>query len=234
MFADSLLDSSWPQRSHRARTTLASFGLQAAVIGALLLFSILRIEKLPSSQLMSAIVAPSPLPATPAPRIGTVVGRGGIVATGPILRPSYQPHGFAPEADVAQPTAPGFDHIVSGSGPGVPFSVGNGFVVSVPPPPIAAKPPRVSRMMEGNLVVRVQPVYPPLARQARVQGTVELRAIINREGKIENLQALNGSPLLIPAAIDAVRQWRYRPYYLNGEPIEVETMITVNFTLGGN
>ncbi len=87
--------------------------------------------------------------------------------------------------------------------------------------------------MEGNLIHRVQPEYPQLARQARIQGTVVLRAVISREGRIENLQVLSGHPLLAPAALDAVRQWRYRPYFLNDQPLEVETQITVNFTLTG-
>jgi len=87
--------------------------------------------------------------------------------------------------------------------------------------------------MEGNLIHRVQPEYPQLARQARIQGTVVLRAVISREGRIENLQVLSGHPLLVPAALDAVRQWRYRPYSLNDQPVEVETQITVNFTLTG-
>jgi len=88
-------------------------------------------------------------------------------------------------------------------------------------------------MMEGNLIYRVQPQYPPLARQARVQGIVVLRAVISRDGKIENLQVIGGHPLLVKSAMDAVRQWRYRPYYLNNEPVEVETQVTVNFTLTG-
>jgi periplasmic protein TonB len=88
-------------------------------------------------------------------------------------------------------------------------------------------------MMEGNLAYRVQPVYPPLARQARIQGSVVLRAVIDRDGKIKNLQVVGGHPLLVQAAMDAVRQWRYRPYILNELPIEVETQITVNFSLGG-
>ena len=87
--------------------------------------------------------------------------------------------------------------------------------------------------MEGNLIFRIQPEYPPLARQARVEGTVVLRAMISREGLIENLQVLSGHPMLIRAAADAVRQWRYRPYQLNGEPVEVETQVTVNFVLSG-
>jgi protein TonB len=88
-------------------------------------------------------------------------------------------------------------------------------------------------MMEGNLIYRVQPQYPQLARQARVQGVVVLRAVISREGKIENLQLVTGHPLLVQSAMDAVSQWRYRPYFLNNEPVEVETQVTVNFTLSG-
>src|SRR5438445_13876654 len=83
--------------------------------------------------------------------------------------------------------------------------------------------------MEGNLVHRVQPEYPPLAVQTRTQGQVVLRAVITREGTIENLQVVSGHPLLVRAALEAVRQWRYRPYVLNGEPVEVETQVTVNF-----
>lgn len=78
-----------------------------------------------------------------------------------------------------------------------------------------------------------QPMYPPMARAARIQGAVVLRAIISKAGMIENLEALSGHPLLIPAAIEAVKQWRYRPYVLNGEPVEVETRVTVNFILSG-
>jgi protein TonB len=80
----------------------------------------------------------------------------------------------------------------------------------------------------------VQPVYPPLARSARIQGSVVLEALIGRDGTMQNLKLISGHPMLVPAAIDAVSQWRYRPYILNGDPIEVETQITVNFVLGGN
>ncbi len=87
--------------------------------------------------------------------------------------------------------------------------------------------------MEGNLILRVQPLYPPLARQARIQGQVVLRAVISRAGAMENLQVLSGHPMLVQSAIDAVKQWRYRPYSLNGEAMEVETQVTVNFVLSG-
>ena len=89
-------------------------------------------------------------------------------------------------------------------------------------------------MMEGNLIRRVQPAYPPLARSARIQGQVVLAVVISEEGMIENLRVLEGHPMLVRAALDAVSQWRYRPYVLNNEPVEVETRITVNFSLSGS
>jgi protein TonB len=104
----------------------------------------------------------------------------------------------------------------------------------IPARPAVVKPLLVSHLAEANLLHKVQPSYPTLARQARVQGTVELRAIISKAGTIENLVVVRGHPMLAPAAIDAVRQWRYRPYLLNNEPIEVETEITVNFVLSAN
>ncbi len=81
---------------------------------------------------------------------------------------------------------------------------------------------------------KVQPAYPQIARMARIQGPVQLHAIISKDGTIENLVVESGPPMLVAAAINAVRQWRYRPYLLNHEPVEVETEITVNFVLGGS
>jgi protein TonB len=89
-------------------------------------------------------------------------------------------------------------------------------------------------MLEGNLLHRVEPVYPPLAKTARIQGSVVLVAVISKAGTIDHLHAVSGPPMLVPAAVAAVSQWRYRPYILNSEPIEVETQITVNFLLAGN
>ena len=86
-------------------------------------------------------------------------------------------------------------------------------------------------MMQGNLIHRVEPVYPPIAKLTGVQGTVLIKALISTDGRIDQAQVVSGSPLLSPAALEAIRQWRYRPYFLNGGPIEVETEITVNFVL---
>jgi protein TonB len=93
---------------------------------------------------------------------------------------------------------------------------------------------RVSSGVSQGLRVKFQqPNYPPLARQARIQGTVVLHAVIGKDGAIENLTLVSGHPMLAPAAIEAVKQWKYRPYLLNGEPVEVDTEIQVNFTLAG-
>jgi protein TonB len=87
----------------------------------------------------------------------------------------------------------------------------------------------VSHLSEAQLVNRVEPVYPHIAAITGVQGQVKLHAIIARDGSVQSLNAISGHPLLVRAALDAVGQWRYRPYYLNGEAVEVETFITVNF-----
>jgi protein TonB len=102
--------------------------------------------------------------------------------------------------------------------------------------PKQATPQRIrvsSGVTEGMRTHEVKPLYPPLAKQARVQGTVVLSAIISKEGNIEQLKVMSGHPMLIQNALDAVRQWKYKPYVLNGEPVEVDTTISVVFTLGG-
>jgi protein TonB len=87
--------------------------------------------------------------------------------------------------------------------------------------------------MAGMLLLKTQPVYPPIAKAARVQGTVVLQATISKTGSIENLHVISGPAMLQQAALDAVRSWRYRPYLLSNEPVEVETTVNVIFTLGG-
>jgi len=108
-----------------------------------------------------------------------------------------------------------------------------------PPPPPPKKeapkgPQRVGgNVMAANLIRQVKPSYPPLARQARISGTVVFSAIISKEGTIENLALVSGHPLLVAAAREAVSQWVYKPTLLNNEPVEVATTISVNFTLSG-
>ena len=87
--------------------------------------------------------------------------------------------------------------------------------------------------MEASLLDKPQPTYPALARQARIQGQVVLHAIIDKDGRVSELSVISGHPLLVQSALEAVRQWRYRPTTLNGEAVEVDTTITVTFVLGG-
>ena len=144
-----------------------------------------------------------------------------------------------------EPSAPA----LSASGPGVPGGIGTAasgelfgmLSKAAPPPPVKAethpeaapaKPIRVGTgVQEAKLVRRVVPSYPPLARQARISGTVLLMGVIARDGTIEDLRVVSGHPLLVKAALDAVRQWVYRPTLLNGQPVEVICPIEVHFTL---
>lgn len=105
-----------------------------------------------------------------------------------------------------------------------------------PARPAEERPQKPQRIFKGHiepamLIYRVEPVYPPLARQVRVSGSVELRAIISTDGTIQALQVVSGHPLLVQSALEAVRQWRYRPTALDGQPVEVETYITVIYNL---
>ncbi|MEO7143211.1 MAG: energy transducer TonB, partial [Bryobacteraceae bacterium] len=142
---------------------------------------------------------------------------------------------------------PGAGGVVGGVPGGVPGGAGGvigGIIGSVPsvappPPPVkeAPKPQTPQRIRVGgnvqaaNLIKKVIPVYPALAKQARIQGVVRFTAIIGKDGTIQNLQLVSGHPLLVPAATQAVRQWIYKPTLLNNEPVEVITQIDVNFTL---
>lgn len=241
MFADFVSDSPWANRPHRGWTTLASFAVQAFALASLLLLPFLRPGSLPPSlHLMGRdLIAPSPPPALGHPR--PAAPRESNLANGRLIAPPQIPR----EVRVIQETAaPPQLEIGSGvlGGTGSHWTdnpvfnaIANSLEANVAPPPKPAvtHSPRVSRIMEGNLIHRVQPEYPFAAKMARVQGAVVLRAIISKNGAIENLQVVSGSPLLIRAAVDAVRQWQYRPYYLNDEPVEVDTQITVNFVLSG-
>jgi protein TonB len=98
--------------------------------------------------------------------------------------------------------------------------------------PVVPQRIRISQgVTSGMLIHKIQPPYPLLAKSARIQGNVVLKAVIDREGNIQDLQLVSGHPMLVPAAIETVKQWHYRPYLLNGQPVEVETTITVIFTL---
>jgi protein TonB len=245
MFAESLPETSWGQRTRRGWTTLTSFGLQALVIALLLLLPLWRTVGLPSVRTVSTPISAgnvAPEPASPPRNAGTSTVQTNILP-GRLMQPSRVPPVIRMGIDDPTLQPPGGTGIgiegtglPSGTPGGLPLAILGGTrpLLPIPPAPASARAFRTSRMLEGNLIRRVQPVYPPLARSARVQGSVVLSALISKAGIMENLRVLSGHPMLVAAAIEAVRQWRYRPYVLNAEPIEVETQITVSFSLTGN
>jgi periplasmic protein TonB len=238
MFADYISDNSWANHSHRGWTALVSFTTQAVAIAGLLVVPLFYTQAMPRLALLGSLIAPVPPPAPGSARATqsqVVRSLGEHALLLPTRIPRTIPDSNDGDASVSEiPAGPGFP---GGNGD----RTGGGFVLDAigpapnSPMPLAPAlhPPRVSHVMEGNLIQRVQPEYPALAKQARIQGTVVLRAVISREGTIQDLQVVSGHPLLVQAAINAVRQWRYRPYYLNDQAVEVETQVTVNFTLSG-
>ena len=243
MFADSLLETSWDQRSRRGWVTFTSFGLQSGVIGLLLLIPLLTTVGLPSSRILqppASFVAPPPRPIERLHR--TAAQLSNLADNVLIAPPSFPPRVADINEAVAPPqlnynTGPGvYGGIDLGRRGSVPDGLGSASPPVPPPPAPAPNVPtfRTSSMLEGSLIRRVQPAYPPIARTAHVQGAVVLAALIGKDGTIANLHLLSGHPMLSQAAIAAVSQWRYRPYILNGEAIEVETQITVNFILAAN
>jgi protein TonB len=245
MFADSLLETSWAQRTRRSWTTLTSFGVQAVVVALLLLLPLLKTVGLPSTRPISTPISVGLPPAEPAAPRPPAPGASVVVSNydkGRLMMPTRVPPLIQPGVDEASAQGPGGPDVgVIGTGPGpglpngllLPFRDGTNPIVLPKPAPIT-RAIRTSIMQEGNLIRRLQPNYPYAAKVAHVQGQVVLAAIISKAGTIENLRALSGHPLLVGAAIEAVSQWRYRPYILNNEPVEVETQVTVNFTLSGN
>jgi protein TonB len=238
----STLESSWDKSAHRGWSAVASFGFQLMALSLLLLIPLFTVQGPPRLLLWDVVLAPPPAP-PPAPsfvqehqhRLGNMNGVH-------LVPPTTIPLTIAQVPEAQAPAAPDLHELgVAGETGsrrgGVTNSIGDPATVATPPPPpppAPTHPLKISHWAEGNVIYRVQPVYPPLARQARIQGTVQLRAIISKTGAIERLMLESGHPMLAGAAIDAVRKWRYRPYLLNDQPVEIETEITVNFVLSGS
>ena len=221
-----------------------SFALEAVLLGVLVLIPLLFTEALPKTQLMTFLVAPPPPPPPPPPAaaVPTVVHHVQTdLINGQLRTPTKIPEKVQMIKEEEAPPMMASGGVVGGVPGGIPGGqmggVIGGIISSTPVAvPKVATPQRVrvsQGVTQGLLIKKVQPNYPPLARQARIQGSVLLQAEISKDGTIENLRLISGHPMLAPSAIEAVKQWRYKPYILNGEPVEVETQITVNFTLAG-
>jgi protein TonB len=231
------------------RSMAVSFTVEAVVIVAIILISITTVDSL------GAIALPQPMPPLPrAPKAVQIVATARAatstpsnlrVAARPFVVPNRIPVGVpriedGPEMMLAEAPAvggAGFGSVANGVPGGTSFTR---LLTEAPPPPPPAPvskpkehaPVRLGGVvMEAKLIKRVMPVYPPLARQMRISGTVSLEGVISRDGKVINLQVVSGHPLLTQAAVDAVRQWIYRPTLLNGQSVEVIAPIQVHFTL---
>ena len=234
------LESSWDRSARRGWSAIASFTFQALALSLLLAIPMFWVQGPPTLHWFQPITAP--MAQTSAPPLESVrqhrtANTVSNILHGQLIQPHTIPlHTAVIDDSTLGPPAPDLGNIQIGRGnsDAIANGLGNAIPMVSPKPPLPAHPLRISHWAEGNLIYRVQPAYPPLARQARIQGPVQLRAIISKAGTIEHLTVESGHPMLSGAAIDAVRQWRYRPYLLNDEPVEIETEITVNFVLSGN
>lgn len=233
-------------RKLRSKALAASLVLEAALIGAMLLWPLITPGVLPRQYVV-----------TPAPPYG---GHGDANAarhrgeshpaaeTRHPLPPQglHQPPIIPPHVSES-PDQPGIETAIDlgngsagdrdgipGNGPGIPAGLGTEpppMPPAAPPRPISA-PVKISEgVMEAQLIRRVQPVYPAIARTMHLSGVVQLRAIIGTDGRTRQIEVVSGSPILARAAIEAVNQWRYKPTLLSGSAAEVETVITVKFVL---
>ena len=244
MFEDSLIESGGRLKTKRGWTSLVSFIFQLCIIGVMVLIPLIFTEALPKGTSMFMLVAPPPPPPPPPPPAAAVVHVKQVqtdIVNGELRTPTKIPQKIKMIQEDEAPPAMATTGVVGGVPGGVPGGSMGGVIgsvlssVPVAAPKMAA-PTRVrvsSGVSTGLLVRKVPPVYPPLARQARIQGVVILQAQISKDGTIQNLQLISGHPMLAPAAIEAVKQWKYKPYLLNGEPVEVDTQVQVNFTLAG-
>jgi periplasmic protein TonB len=241
MFEDSLVESRVGEVSSSKRwTMLASIGLQVAVAGVVIVLPLLHPEALPfhyeSPHVLMPLIPKPPLPVVETQREPSASSSSATTPT--MSRPlilSLSP-GRDRDLSEAPPLAPFGSGMRMGDGSPLGIGVGDshGPVVSVAPAKAPVGRVRISSgVSQGMLIAPIRPVYPMIAKAAGVQGAVVVEAVISRDGRIESLHVVSGPAMLQSAAMDAIREARYQPFRLNGEPTEVQTTITVNFWMGG-
>ena len=236
MFEDSLMESGGRIKTNQKWTGLISTLVQLGLVGFLVLLPLIFTEALPKGQLTTWLVAPPPPPPPPPPAAPQIqhVQKVSEIVDGSLRTPTKIPKVVKMiEEDAAPaPSAGVVGGVVGGVPGGSAGGVIGGIIGSAAPPPKVATPQKLrvsSGVAEGLKIHDVTPTYPQMARIAHIQGDVLLQATISKSGVIENLHGVQGHPILIQAAMDAVKQWKYKPYILNGEPVEVETTIKVQF-----
>ena len=240
MFEDATFDSASRIKTKSKSTVVLSFVLESVALVILALIPLIFTEALPSRGLMTFLVAPPPPPPPPppaeAPRV-RVIPRV-VQQTTQMVQPRAIPKQIAIIEEAPAALVGGAVGGVVGGVAGGSLGGALGGMISAapppppPPPPVPEAPIRVGGQVQAaKMVSQVPPGYPPLARQARIQGTVRLEAIIDRDGNVKSLSVVSGHPLLVQAALDAVSKWKYQATLLNGTPVEVATTIDVNFVM---
>ena len=233
MFDQLVVSSVQGSKTNKPWTVALSAIIQFVIIGILILIPLIYTEALPTGMLSTFLVAPAPPPPPPPPAAPVKVVKPRIIQPQRMVAPTVIPKKIeiikeaAPDVSMGQASV----GVVGGTGP-----LGGMAPVIAPPPPRPVTPARIrvgGNVQAAALVRQVTPLYPQIARTAHISGTVVLHAIIAKDGTIQELQYVSGPPLLMRAAMDAVREWRYKPTLLNGEPVEVDTTISVVFSLGG-
>jgi protein TonB len=229
-----LVVSSDMEKTHKPWTVALSAMAQAIILGALMLIPLIYTEVLPKGMLNTFLVAPAPPPPPPAPQPVVKAVAPKVINLQKMAAPTVIPKNIT----VVKDDAP---VIYTNSNEGVAGGTGNvlggliGSGPSGPPPPSTSTPQRIrvgGNVEAASIVNKVAPEYPPIAKTAHVSGAVVLHAIIGKDGTIRELQYVSGPPLLMKSAMDAVKEWRYKPTMLNGEAVEVDTIIDVVFSLG--
>lgn len=237
MFEDSTFESTGRIKTRSRRWMAATLLFNGAILVTLILIPLIYPGALPTHALPALLVAPEVPKAEPRPE--PVRARAATPHDFPemmgrqLMAPPKIPQGIKDTPDHELPFASNIANDLGGTDPGGngtnPFGRGEPVVVVHPPAPAAIRLP--SRFVEGNLIYKSIPQYPAIAKAVGAQGTVVLQAMISKDGTIENLRVVSGPPMLQQAAIDAVKTWRYRPYLLNGQPVEVETTVSVIFKM---
>jgi protein TonB len=243
MFDDLLESAKERKKTNKSWAVILSGSVQVIILGVLVLIPLIYTQALPKAMLATFIAAPPPPPPPPPPP--QAVQKVEIKPVARLIQPGklLQPRAIPKEVAVFKEDALGAlpPDVVNNSQEGIFGGIAGANVIGVPaalapPPPKPTGPTRIKQggqVTQASQLVKTNPIYPALARQARIQGDVVLHAIIDKDGKVSELQVISGHPLLVQSAIDAVKQWRYKPTLLNGEAVEVDTTITVHFSMAG-
>jgi periplasmic protein TonB len=238
MFEDSLMESGNRIKRKNKFWSFVAFLLNTGALLALVIWPLLHPEALPKQMMATLMVAPSPPPAPPPVGLAPKAQTKSELLSTELQVPSRIPKEATQANDAAIPQSTMGVQDMEGLSSGIPGGIGT-IIDSVGTERPAVVKPRAPislkvsfGVMAGYLLAKTLPQYPAIPKAAHIQGTVVLQATISKSGSIQNLRVISGHPLLQQAAMDAVRSWRYKPYLLNGEPVEVETTINVVFSLG--